>query len=152
MKTNSGNMAKHPRLLLYILALTLIWTGLVVLGLVLNVNHEKGYTVETARIQARIAYEKDVIYRRWNTMHGGVYVPVTDETQPNPYMDNIPHRDITTSDSKTLTLMSPDYMMRQVDELSLEEYDVRGHITSLNPTRKENSADTWEEKALISFN
>ena len=152
MDNTNRKKAKHPRLFLYTLALSLTWTVFITSGLVWNISHEKGITIETARIQARIAYEKDVIYRRWNTIHGGVYVPVTDETQPNPFMSNIPHRDITSSSGRSLTLMNPDYMMRQVDELALEEYDVRGHITSLNPTRKENNPDPWETKALESFN
>lgn len=151
MEKKTGNKANHPRLLLYTLALSLTWTVLMASGLAWKIGHEKKMTIETAKIQARIAYEKDVIYRRWNTMHGGVYVPVTDETQPNPYMSNVAERDITTSSNKTLTLMNPDYMMRQVDELSLEEFDVRGHITSLKPTRKENSPDPWEHNALIAF-
>jgi diguanylate cyclase (GGDEF)-like protein len=151
MEKTKGKKSKHPHLLLHTIALSLTWTALITAGLLWNIKHEREYTIETARIQARIAYEKDVIYRRWNTMHGGVYVPVTDETKPNPFMSNIPHRDIRTSSDRSLTLMNPDYMMRQVDELSLEEHDVRGHITSLNPTRKENSPDQWETKALESF-
>lgn len=151
MIKTSENKAERPHLLLYTITLSLVWTALIAAGMIWNIKHEKGYTVETARIQARIAYDKDVIYRRWNTMHGGVYVPITDETQPNPYLSNIPDRDIRTSTNKSLTLMNPDYMMRQVDELSFEEHDVRGHITSLNPTRKENSPDPWEEKALMAF-
>lgn len=39
-----------------------------------------------ARAAARVAFEKDLTFRRWNTMHGGVYVTVSGvrQTQPIP--------------------------------------------------------------------
>lgn len=108
--------------------------------------------LESAYIQAKIAFEKDILYRRWNAGHGGVYVPVTEETPPNPYLAGIvKERDITTPSGKQLTLVNPAYMSRQVYELAKSEYDVLGHITSLDPIRAENAADPWELKALKSF-
>jgi len=120
-------------------------------SLVWNVIQVKQNTLEAARIQARAAFEKDVIYRRWNAGHGGVYVPVSEETQPNPYLINIPERDITMPSGRQLTLMNPAFMTRQVHELAEEEYGVRGHITSLNPIRPENASDPWETEALRAF-
>jgi len=38
-----------------------------------------------------------------------------------------------------------------VHELAVEEYGVRGHITSLNPIRPENAPDPWETGALQAF-
>ncbi|WP_457552705.1 c-type heme family protein [Desulfobacula sp.] len=110
----------------------------------------KSAFLEAARIEARTAFMKDVIYRRWNADHGGVYVPVTEAIQPNPYLD-VPERDITTPLGIKLTKINPAYMTRQVYELARESYNVRGHITSLNPIRPANAPDPWEEKALKSF-
>jgi signal transduction histidine kinase len=108
-------------------------------------------TLEAARIQAQVAFEKDVIYRRWNTGHGGVYVPVTKEVQPNLYLSDIPERDITTPSGRLLTLINPAYMTRQVHELAAADNDIRGHITSLKPIRPENTPDAWETEALRTF-
>jgi two-component system, cell cycle sensor histidine kinase and response regulator CckA len=105
---------------------------------------------ETARTQARAAFDKDLLYRRWNAMSGGVYVPVSDTTQPNPYLD-VDHRDIETPDGRRLTMVNPAYMTRQVHELGLEVGGVRGHITSLEPTQPLNAADPWETAALQAF-
>ena len=135
----------------YVWALAVVWTIVVAASLVWNVAQMKHETLEAARIQARVAYEKDVTYRRWNAGHGGVYVPVTEATQPNPYLSDVPERDITTPSGKLLTLMNPAYMTRQVHELSEKEYGVRGHITSLNPIRPENAPDPWEAEALQAF-
>ncbi len=68
------------------------------------------------RAQALASYEKDVIYRRWNSERGGVYVPPTDKTPPNPWLD-VPDRDLTTTDGRELTLMNPAYMTRLAHEL-----------------------------------
>jgi signal transduction histidine kinase/DNA-binding response OmpR family regulator len=131
--------------------LAVVWTVVVAASLVWNVVQVRHNTLEAARVQARTAYWKDVTYRGWNAGHGGVYVPVSEETQPNPYLINIPERDITTPSGKLLTLMNPAWMTRELHELAEEEYGARGHITSLNPIRPENAPDPWETGALQAF-
>jgi len=97
------------------------------------------------------SYNRDVIYRRWATMHGGVYVPATPKTPPNASLAHLPERDITLSSGKILTLMNPSYMTRQVHEMSTVLNGVRGHLTSLNPLRAQNVPDVWEKEALQLF-
>jgi PAS domain S-box-containing protein len=104
-----------------------------------------------AKREAYKAYEKDVMLRAWATMHGGVYVPVTSETPPNPYLEGVKERDITTPSGRKLTLINPAYMTRQVHELSRTKLGIISHITSLDPIRKENAPDGWEKAALMSF-
>ncbi len=69
----------------YVWVLAVVWTVVVAASLVWNVIQARQNTLEAARIQARAAFEKDFIYRRWNAEHGGVYASVTEETQPNPH-------------------------------------------------------------------
>jgi hypothetical protein len=107
--------------------------------------------VGQARSWANESFSKDVNYRRWATLHGGVYVPVTPETPPNPYLSEIPERDISTPSGKKLTLMNPAYMLRQVYELGNSTLGARAHITSLKPIRPENAPDAWEANALQAF-
>ena len=139
------------RLERYIWVLAVVWTIVVATSLIWHSVHTKKETLEVAQTQARTAYEKDVIYRRWNAGHGGVYVPVTEKTQPNPNLSDVPERDITTPSGKALTLMNPAYMTRQAHELEKQKLGVRGHITSLNPIRPENAPDPWETEALRAF-
>jgi|GEM_PF-1479016 len=150
---NDPEKIKLPFLQLkrYVWVLAMVWTVVVATSLVWNVFETKQETLEAARIQAREAHEKDAIYRRWNAGHGGVYVPVTKETQPNPYLSDVPERDIITPSGKALTLMNPAYMTRQAHELEKQKLGVRGHITSLNPIRPENAPDLWESEALRAF-
>jgi PAS domain S-box-containing protein len=134
----------------YALTLALIWSAIIISSLLWNVYQSRHWIIDVARIQARNSYIKDVIYRRWNAGHGGVYVPVTDKTTPNPYL-KVSERDITTPSGVLLTLMNPAYMTRQVLELTAKTYGIQGHITSLNPIRSANAADSWETQALKAF-
>jgi len=104
-----------------------------------------------AHTKAHEAFNKDQSYRLWATMHGGVYVPVTQETPPNEYLKHVDDRDISTPGGKRLTLMNPAYMVRQMNDTYGPLYGVRGHITSLKPIRPGNEADEWETKALRLF-
>ena len=124
------------------------WTVVVASSLLWNARQVGRDTLELARLQARIGHTKDVLYRRWNTRHGPVYVAQTEKTPANPYLAGIPERDIVTPSGKRLTMMNPAYMTRQVHEITEKAHGARGHITSLNPIRRENAADPWENKAL----
>ena len=149
---DSKNINKSPfRWRRYIWGLAGAWTVIIIASLVWNFFHMREMIFEEARIQAKIAFERDIIYRRWNAKHGGVYVPVTEETQPNPYLGDITERDIKMKSGKALTLINPAYMSRQIYELAKREYGMIGHITSLDPIRPENAPDPWEAKALQAF-
>jgi len=151
MADNNNSETTRPiQLQYYALGVALVWTLFIVLALLWNYNAEKAGTYEAARIQARAAFEKDVLYRRWNAGHGGVYVPITATTQPNPYLKD-PDRDVETRSGQKLTKLNPSYMTRQVHEIAKTDHGVQGHITSLNPIRPENAPDAWEVKALKSF-
>lgn len=128
-----------------------IWTILIVTFCVFAIRNQKRLTVKFAEIDAYASYNKDLAYRRWSSMHGGTYAPVTEKTLPNPYLENIKERDIVTPSGRALTLINPAYMTRQVHELAEEQYGVKGHITSLNPIRPGNAAAPWEMEALKSF-
>ncbi len=106
---------------------------------------------KTLRIGEEIglsALEKDYSYRAWAAQHGGVYVPITESTQPNPYLAHLPERNVTTENGRELTLLNPAYMTRQVHEQEMKRYGLHSRITSQNPIRPENKPDPWEEKAL----
>ncbi len=151
MRIGAIGTAKKTGLEPYILILLVTGTGMLAASLAWNVNQVKKSTLEEAFVEARMAYEKDLIYRRWNAKHGGVYVRVTEETPPNPNHSDLPERDITTTSGERLTLINPAYMTRQVSELMTEEFGIRGHITSLDPLRPGNRPDSWEKEALLAF-
>ncbi|MFH1113476.1 MAG: DUF3365 domain-containing protein [Pseudomonadota bacterium] len=135
------------RLRYYVLALLAGWTCAVGASGTWNVHEIQTETLEAARITARAAHFKDVIYRRWNAEQGGIYVPITKDLQPNPYL-TVPARDVETKTGKKLTLVNPAYMTRMAHEIQEKVEGVRGHITSLKPIRPANAPDPWETEAL----
>lgn len=106
---------------------------------------------QKAMAAAGAFFQQIVVTRQWNAQHGGVYVPVTSETQPNAYL-SIQGRDLTADNGLKLTKINPSYMTRQIAELSANNGSgVQFHVTSLRPIRPENKAADWEEKWLQSF-
>lgn len=136
----------------YSVILLIMWSSIIGISMGWNYLHGKESAILSASETARTQFSMDVLYRSWNAGHGGVYVPVSEFTQPNQYLTNdVPERDIETPSGKRLTLINPAFMTRQIHELGFETSQIRGHITSLNPIRLENSADEWETKALKTF-
>lgn len=141
----------HARIGNYGWPLAAAWTLIVIVSLIWNVILHKQRTVKIALIEAKTVFEKDLIYYRWAATHNGVYVPVSGNTQPNPYLEHISEFTVDTTTGKTLTLVNPEYMIRQVYEMQTKKYGPFGHITSLDPIRPENAADPWESSALEAF-
>ena len=105
---------------------------------------------DIAKEGSRNLFRMIELTRLWNANHGGVYVPVTPQTQPNPYLD-VPNRDIETKDNVRLTMINPAFMTRQIAELVSTKNNGSFHITSLKPIRPANRADRWETSALLQF-
>jgi len=99
---------------------------------------------------ARSSFDQIVIIRAWNAGHSGVYVPITNKTQPNPYLED-PLRDIEVNENLKLTKVNPAFMTRQIAEIASKREGILFHITSLNPIRPENRPTIREETALKAF-
>lgn len=135
-----------------VFGLITIWTIFLSGFFYYNYRGFKNWNLKLAETEAWASFNKDVIYRKWAASHGGLYVPPTEKTPPSPYLSHIPDRDIISTKGKKLTLVNPAYMTRQVHDLGKDRYDVKGHITSLNPIRPGNEPDSWEEMSLKMFN
>jgi two-component system, chemotaxis family, sensor kinase Cph1 len=147
VKSTGKSKTRSDVLKRYFWILAAMWILVVAASLAWNLWDERDTAHEVALAQAQATHDKDLSYRRWSTEHGGVYVPVTEQTPPNPYLD-VPNREITTDSGDVFTLINPAYMTRQVYDLAQEQYGFRGHITSLNPLNPANTPDPWEEYVL----
>ncbi len=134
----------------YFLATALGWS-LVLAGLLAwNISEAREQMINQATIQTRTFFHEFIMTRFWNAMHGGIYVPITEKTPPNPYLDtNL--REITTKEGLKLTKLNPAYMTRQLADISRQKGTFFFHITSLDPISPKNRPDPWEEQALRSF-
>ncbi len=130
--------------------IVIAWSGLIAVSLAWNISQLHENTLLTATAAARASLNKDIIFRQWATSHGGVYVPPTNITPPNPYL-KIPERDVVTTTGKALTLMNPAYILRELQNNFGDKYGNRSHLTSLNPLNPNNAPDDWEIKALQGF-
>ena len=149
-----GGSDQATRIGHYGMVVAVLWTLLIVFSGVWNYGEHRKKAVLMGKIQGESFFEKDILYRRWASRHGGVYVPVTETTQPNPYLPATLEREITTPSGRKLTLMNPAYMTRQVFEMAREQGKqgvIRAHITSLRPIRPANAPDPWEKEALQAF-
>jgi len=132
------------------LLLLLVWVSLMGLALFLHLSHLRQQAIELALVGARNMLHTVVLTRQWNANHGGVYVPVTAQTQPNIYLDD-PQRDVVTRDGQQLTKVNPAYMTRMIAELSQAERGAVFRITSLKPLNPANAPDPWERASLETF-
>lgn len=134
-----------------IISVVIIWLFAVGSAFWWNMSGEKKANERLAFETARAFYQQLVTTRTWNANHGGVYVPVTKNVQPNPYLEDS-QRDITTEDNIKFTKINPAYMTREIAEIaSKKNRAIQFHITSLKPIRPENIATEWEKNWLISF-
>jgi hypothetical protein len=93
-----------------------VWTLVIAVSLIWNWRRINQGILTLAASEARSSYQKDLLYRRWASLHGGVYVPISEIAPPNPYLDHLEERDVVTTDGRELTLINPAYMTRQVQE------------------------------------
>ena len=84
-----------------------IWTLLMIVLLLNNLDMLNGASQNLAIKEARTHFQKDKVFRYWSAMHGGFYVPIDERTTPSPYLEHIPERDIQSPIGKKLTLMNP---------------------------------------------
>lgn len=136
----------------YVWLLTLFWTLAIGVLLGWSLYESQREMQEIALAQARTHFNRDLAFRSWVAANGGIYVLQSENLLPNPYLEEIPERDITTPSGKQLTLMNPDYMVRQVNLAYPELHGIPTHVSSLNPSRLTNAPDEWEQRALKAFN
>jgi len=132
-----------------IILIAVLWTIIILYSIFRETSQIDNEVYNIALQHARANFETNIRYRLWVTIHGGVYVPISDIVTPNPYQ-KVKNRDVETKNGLKLTLVNPAYMTRMVYELSKTD-QATSHLTSLRPIRPGNKADEWERKALLLF-
>lgn len=132
------------------LLLLSLWLLLMGVALQLHLDNLRQQAITVALEGARNMFHSVVLARQWNASHGGVYVPVTPQTQPNRYLDD-PQRDLTTTDGTQLTKINPAYMTRMLAEQAQRDGGVVFRLTSLRPLNPANAPDPWERTSLVAF-
>lgn len=133
-----------------VVAVYLLTACLGALSVSADFRHADEAMATLARERGAVLFRLVELTRDWSTLHGGVYVQVSELGQPNPYLEH-PRRDLVATDGTRLTLINPAYMTRQIAEIAEKTDGVRYHITSLKPIRPANLPDAWEAETLAMF-
>ncbi len=134
----------------YFVLLAFAWSVAVAVSFGWNlVRNEAGVKSLTTRT-AQALLEKDLLYREWSILHGGVYIPKSSQPESVSGAGG-EEREIVTPSGQTLTLLNPAAVSRQVFELQERQTGIRGHLTSLKPLRAANRPDDWERRSLEAF-
>jgi PAS domain S-box-containing protein/putative nucleotidyltransferase with HDIG domain len=128
-----------------------VWTAVIGGSLVWSLYYQQHGFESALHAEAASIHDMDMAYRYWIVHSGGVYVPVSDKTPPNPLLSHVPERDIITPSGRKLTLLNSAYLLRLVHEDMAHGSRLRGHIASLKPINPVNMADAWERRALEAF-
>ena len=141
----------HPQNVAWLwIFVAIFWTIFAIGSAYWNISQTYKSAEELAYTKANEAYDANVIFRKWGSIHGGVYVPVSEDSPPNPYL-KVKERDIKTPSGASLTLIDPAYMVRQLDGITKSHQSFRVRLFSSDPVNPVNRADEWEVQALNSF-
>lgn len=129
-----------------------VWTLVTGTSLAWNLFYQQDRFKAALHAEAAAFHAMEMEYRNWIIHSGGVYVPITDQTPPSPWLSEVPERDVTTPSGKRLTLLNSSYVVRLVHQtMAGTSAPLRASIASLNPINPINAADTWERQALETF-
>ena len=126
--------------------LVFLFCLIIIFSVVTATNRKLIY--EQAKTEARALFHSIVITRKWNAVHGGVYVEKKAGMISNPYLDD---PDITSTDGRVFTKKNPALMTREISAYAEQEGLFRFNITSLKPLNPDNRPDAFEERALTLF-
>lgn len=129
----------------------LLWTIMSGLLFGWQIGQLRSDAVQHAVADAKAHIQKDISLRLWASKKGGIYVRPDEQTPPNPYLAHLPRRDVSTTDGQTLTLMNPNYLVRQVMQEFADLYGVHGRIVGAKAINPDNLADPWEQEKLSRF-
>jgi PAS domain S-box-containing protein/putative nucleotidyltransferase with HDIG domain len=148
----SGSLSQLVQLKRNLKTIMFAWSLIIAASLIWNLRQQTHTNSTQLKSQVEAIHSINMEYRNWIIHNGGVYVPVTDQTKPSPWLSHIPDRDIKTPSGKQLTLLNSSYVFRLVQEnMAANGAEVKLHISSLKPINPMNKADAWETDALESF-
>ena len=131
----------QSRLWRYALAAALAWTVFIAATVGWNMFGHWRETLDNARQDAQISFQKEMLFRLWAAGHGDGDAPATNNAPSSPRPSRVGER----------ALPIPPSMMRQAQGHGQEPPGPRSHLAGLKPSRPENAPDAWETRALKAF-
>lgn len=138
-------------IILYGWHLASIWTVIVIASLVWNITIHQQRSAKIALDEASTILDQNLILYNWARSFQGIFVPISEQLLPNPYLPGSADHRGATDAGTPLTLINPEHLLRQVHEKRPPGTGPLSRITSLDPLRPGNAPDPWETKALEIF-
>lgn len=69
----------------YLISLLILWSTLISASITSNLYQNHRDTIAKAKIEARTIFRHNIAYRKWSTMHGGIYTKITEKNKDNPH-------------------------------------------------------------------
>ncbi|MCF6271185.1 MAG: PAS domain S-box protein [Melioribacteraceae bacterium] len=135
----------------YSWVISIVWLFVIIGSIFWNLYNKNLHLNEMAKLEAISSFSRDNAIREWASRHGGVYVQMDKEVLPNLGLSHISDRNIIKPNGDTLSLLNPEFMIRQMFNTVNEEYGLFGRTVSLHPLNQNNTPDEWEKRALLNF-
>lgn len=137
-------MKKHARIIIA------LWLLTISASFAWGIHIHASQTRENAIKIGRAFFKLITISREWNASHGGVYVPTTPTSQPNPYLPASKQTLLCENDTQ-LTLINPAIMTGNLSDIALKSEGISFRLISTKPINPQNKANPWESQALQQF-
>ncbi len=138
----------------FLVILLSVWTFLFTASIAWNLYQNHIGTIAKAQIEASTIYRHNIAYRKWSTMHGGIYNKITNKNKDNPHLIfNLDKDDQSIAfsmiDPFQMTRQAYDVLHKDAPGLSPISHSVSlSYQTTQDPYDK---PDPWEEQALINL-
>jgi signal transduction histidine kinase len=104
--------------------------------------------IAQAKQQARMLFRHIRLTRQWVADHNGLFILKKEGIEANPFL---PLPLITDNDGNQYVMRNPAMVTRELSHYSEQEGHSRFRVTSLKPVNPANTADAFEQEAMISF-
>jgi len=116
----------------FIWVLAICWTVAMAITLTWEVIDEQNQAIDNAWSKALGAWEKEMAVRNWDATNGGIYVQESENIKPDPYLADVPDRDISTPSGRKFTLVGPASIIYDIQKMTKDQFGTQGHISSLH--------------------
>lgn len=135
----------------YLISLLVSWSTLISISVASNLYQNQQDTIAKAKIEARTIFRHNIAYRKWSTMHGGIYTKITEKNKDNPHfiyeMDGSP-KDVSFAiiDPAQVTKQAYEVLHNQAPNLAAISRTVS--LDYLNTIDPYDQPDEWEAISL----
>lgn len=142
--------AKFRNIRLSSLWFAILWIALISTLFSWHFSEQRQYTQESFFQVTESLWKQMQIMRWWNAQQGGVFLPISPQVKPNPYLKD-KHKILIAENGMTLTKVNPAYMTRQINGLMGLTNSVSIRLFSSHPVNPEGQATPAEIDALNAF-